>query len=148
SLTVDLSSVQVCWFIRLPFFQALVISACEDATEYGANTVFDVYCFTPEYVRRLPNQELFEVYFLGYPDNDVHEIAHNIKFYAQPTDWIAQVNDLYLKEVAARCYQVNQTLMNQCKQYGYPFINTKSGVERDKMLEELYSDITFRLDEP
>ena len=123
------------------FFQSLVISAYEDAAHYGVNTVFDVYDFTPEYIRKLPHQEMLDVYFLGYPDNNVHEIEHNIVYYAQPTDWITQVNDEYLKEVAARCYKVNQTLMNQCVQYGYPFINTKSGAERDKILEELYNAV-------
>jgi hypothetical protein len=126
------------------FFETMVGGALSDAEQYGINTVIDMYDFTPEYVSKLPSRELFDAYFLGYPDFSADEIEYNIRHFAQPTDWIAQVNEEYLKEVAQRCYQVNLKLVKQCAEYGYELINTGAGETRDIVLNTLYQRIIHR----
>lgn len=125
------------------FFETMVNNAVNDAKIYGINTVIDMYDFTPEYVSKLPNQKDIEVYYLGYPEFSVEEIKHNIKYYAEPTDWIAQVDDEYLGEVAHRCYEVNQKLVKQCDEYGYQFVDTGAGSDRNMALENLFNKIVY-----
>ncbi len=124
------------------FFESIVESAVDDAQIYGLNTVIDMYDYTPEYVSRLPCQEGIEVYFLAYPGLSVEQIRHNIRFYAQPTDWIAQVDEEYLQVVAQRCNHVNEKLVKQCGEYGYEIINTGAGDERGRALQKLFDKIT------
>lgn len=71
----------------------------------------------------------------------IEEIRHNIKFFAEPTDWIAQVDDDYLTVVAKRCYLVNEKLAKQCKEYGYDLMNTSTGGDRIKALNELFNKL-------
>jgi 2-phosphoglycerate kinase len=124
------------------FFETLVGGVVADAEIYGVNTVIDMYDFTPRYVKKLPFQDKIEVYFLGYPDYNTEQIAYNIRHFAAPTDWIAQVDEDYLREVAERCHRVNQLLVRQCREYGYEFVNTGAGETRDKVLMELFRRIT------
>ena len=124
------------------FFETMVNNAISDAKTYGINTVIDMYDFTPEYVDKLANKQDLEIYFLGYPEFNVDEIKYNIKHYAQPTDWIAQVNDKYLGEVAERCFKVNQKLVEQCNEYGYQFVDTGAGEKREIVLDSLFNKIT------
>lgn len=124
------------------FFESIVGSAVSDAKIHGLNTVIDMYDFTPEYVSKLPFQKDIEVYFLAYPGKSVDEIRHNIRFYAEPTDWIAEVDDDYLTVVAQRCFQVNEKLVRQCDEYGYALVNTGAGDERLIALNKLFSKIT------
>jgi adenylate kinase family enzyme len=123
------------------FFETMVGGAVTDAKIYSMSTVIDMYDFTPEYVSKLPYQDSIEAYFLGYPDFNIDAIKYNIKYYAQPTDWIAQVDEEYLNEVAERCYIINHKLVTQCKQYGYQFVNTGAGEARIIALNNLYSKI-------
>lgn len=128
------------------FFETMVGGAVSDACRYGLNTVIDMYDYTPAYVRQLPCTENVDVYFLGYPDFGTADIKYNIKHYAQPEDWIAQVDDEYLAEVAERCDRVNQKLVRQCQKYGFRFVNTGAGDDRNRILQSLYSEITGRGD--
>jgi len=135
-------SQQECAQKKYLFFEGLVEGAVNDAKIYGLNTVFDVYDFTPEYVSRLPFQNDIAVFYLGYLGFSADEIRHNIRFYAEPTDWIAQVDEDYLTEVAQRCYSFNEILLMQCKEYNYEFVDTKAGADREKVLNELFLTIT------
>jgi hypothetical protein len=125
------------------FFETMVGCAVTDDEIYGINTVIDMYDFTPEYVSKLPYQESIKVFFLSYPDFTADVIKNNIKHYAQPTDWIAQVDDDYLMEVAERCDLVNQKLVRQCKEFGYELVNTGAGEDRDRVLQSLYQRIIY-----
>lgn len=124
------------------FFETIVGGAIDDARRYGLNTVIDMYDYTPEYVSRLPYQADLNVYFLAYPDFGVDLVRHNIRHFAQPEDWIAQVDEDYLTVVAERCDRVNQKLVRQCAEYSFRLINTGAGDDRDRVLENLYREIT------
>jgi 2-phosphoglycerate kinase len=132
---------EVCAKKKYAFFESVVESSINDAKIYGLNTVIDMYDFTPEYVSKLPCQKDIEAYFLAFPGLSVDEIRHNIKFYAEPADWIAEVDDDYLTVVAQRCFQVNEKLVRQCEQYGYELVNTGAGDERTKVLNRLFGKI-------
>jgi predicted ATPase len=133
----DWTDQETCAKKLYAYFESIVESAVNDAKIYGLNTVIDMYDYTPEYVSKLPFQKDIEVYYLAYPGLLVNEIRHNIKFYAEPTDWIAGVDDEYLTVVAQRCLQVNEKLVRQCKEYGYELVNTGAGDERKQALDEL-----------
>ena len=125
-----------------PFFVTVVGGAVEDARRFGLNTVIDMYDYTPEYVSRLPDLTEIDVYFLAYPDFSVDEIRTNIRHFAQPEDWIAQVDEDYLTVVAERCFQVNKKLVRQCAEYGFRLINTGAGDDRERTLANLFREIT------
>ena len=135
------TSQEECAQKKYLFFEGLVEGAVNDAKIYGLNTVFDMFDFTPEYVRKLPFQKDIKVFYLSYPGLTADEIRHNIRFYAEPTDWIAQVDEDYLTEVAQRCYLFNKKLLKQCKEYGYELVDTKAGTERTRTLDELFIKI-------
>jgi hypothetical protein len=137
----DWTNQEICADRQFEFFKAIIESAVNDAKIYGMNTVIDMYDFTPEYVSKLPNQNDIDVYFLAYPNKSIEEIQYTIKFFAKPVDWIAQVSEDYLGIVAKRCSQMNEKLVNQCKEYGYRLINTGVGDDRPKALERLFSKI-------
>jgi hypothetical protein len=124
-----------------PFFETIVGGAVDEARRFGLNTVIDMYDYTPEYVSRLPYLADVDVFFLAYPDFDVAEIRTNIRQYAQPEDWIAQVDEEYLTVVADRCDRVNQKLVKQCAEYGFRLVNTGAGGDRDRVLDQLYREI-------
>jgi 2-phosphoglycerate kinase len=137
----DWTCQEICAEKKYKFFESIIESLVNDAKIYGLNTVIDMYDFLPEYINKLPFQKDIEVYFLAYPDISIGEIKHNIKFYAESTDWIAQVDEEYLDVVAKRCYFINQKLVKQCKEYGYDLINTGVGDERTKTLDKLLNRI-------
>jgi hypothetical protein len=124
-----------------PFFETIVGGAVDEARRFGLNTVIDMYDYTPEYVSRLPYLADVDVFFLAYPDFDVAEIRTNIRQYAQPEDWIAQVDEEYLTVVAERCDRVNQKLVRQCAEYGFRLVNTGAGGDRDRVLDQLCREI-------
>jgi 2-phosphoglycerate kinase len=132
---------EICAKKKYAFFESIVESAINDAKIYGLETVIDMYDFTPEYVSKLPFQKDIEVYFLAYPGLSIDQIRHNIRFYAEPSDWIAEVDDDYLKIVAQRCFDVNRKLVEQCRKYGYELVNTGAGDERTKALGDLTNRI-------
>jgi predicted ATPase len=135
---------EICAKRNYAFFESIVESAVNDARIYGISTVIDMYDFTPEYVRKLPCQNDIGVYFLAYPGLSVDEIRHNIRVYAEPTDWIAQVDDDYLTVVAQRCFQVNEKLVRQCVEYGYELVDMGFGNRRMQAIDELSGRILNR----
>ena len=126
---------------KFNFFKSFIGSLINEAEIYGLNSVFDMYDFTPEYIEKLPFKDKLEVYFLGFPDISIEEIKYNIKHYAEPTDWIAGVDDEYLEVVAKRIYNFNIKLKEQCQKYSYEFINTGVGENRNISLNLLYDSI-------
>lgn len=125
-----------------PFFETVVGGAVEDARRFGLNTVIDMYDYTPECVSRLSDLTEIDVYFLAYPDFSIDEIRTNIRHFAQPEDWIAQVDEDYLTVVAERCDRVNQKLVRQCAEYGFKLVNTGAGDDREHALANLFHEIT------
>ena len=127
--------------ILFKFFEIIVNNSIEDAKNYGVNTVIDMYDFLPEQVSRLKNQKDISVYFLAYPGFSKEEIKYNVKHYAKPTDWIAQVTDEYLDECAERFYLRNSLLQKECEKYNCNFIDTSAGEDRGKILNSLFEEI-------
>lgn len=124
-----------------PFFTTLVQGACINARAYGVNMVIDMYPFTPEYIARLPEEIGLHAFFLGYPGYDVETIRRAIRSHAKSDDWIAQVDEDYLQVVALRCADMNETLLRQCAQYGYPLVDTGMGDARGPALGALLAEI-------
>ena len=60
------------------------------------------------------------------------------------TDWIAQVNESYLEECVDRFFERNILLQVECKKYNMALVDTKSGDEREKVLNELIKNILNR----
>ena len=137
----DWTNQEECAIKKFDFFKTFIETLINDAEIYGLNFVFDMYDFTPEYIEKLPFKEKLEVYFLGFPDISIEEIKYNIKHYAKPTDWIAEVDDDYLEIVAKRIFNFNLKLKKQCEIYSYKFIDTGVGDNRSIYLTLLYDNI-------
>ena len=123
------------------FFEIIVNNAIKDMKLYGTKTVIDIYDFLPDQINKLPFQEDIDVYFLAYPNTSKNDIKINVIKYAKPTDWIAEVNEDYLNECVDRFYKRNKLLVDECKKYKYKLIDTKSGNNRDIILNNLYNTI-------
>ena len=128
---------------KFEFIKLILEKLLHDAEVYGINSIFD-YCSydcTPEDIEKLSFKDNLEIYFLGFSNIPVSEIRYNIKHYASYADWISHVGDDYIAEVAEKIYAHNIILRNQCDKYGYKFVNTGVGAEREIILNSLYDEI-------
>lgn len=124
------------------FFESIVNRSLEEAEIEGIDTVIDMYDFLPIDINRLQNKDKVEVYFLAYPECTIDEIKYNVIHYAKPTDWIAEVDEEYLDSCVQRFYERNKMLVQECKKYSLPLVDTKSGEERNIILNNLLNEIT------
>ena len=124
-------------------FSALIEGLVKDSEIYGMNTVFDCtsYDFPLEAVDKLPFKNKLDIYFFGFPDISEDEIRYNIKHYSKPTDWIYHLSEESLAQSAKYIYDFNIKLKEFCETYGYKFICTGVGAERDAILNLLYDEI-------
>lgn len=127
--------------LQFSFFENIVNKALEESSLEGINTVIDMYDFLPADISRLQNKNQVEVFFLAYPNCTIDEIKYNVIHYAKPTDWIAEVDEDYLESCVKRFYERNAMLVQECKKYNYPLIDTKSGEERDLVIDKLLNEI-------
>ena len=127
--------------IKFNLFENIVNKSLEEAKNENTNIVIDMYDFLPKDINKLKRKNEVEVYFLAYPNCTEAEIKYNVKHYAKPTDWIAQVDEDYLASCATRFYERNKMLIEECNKYNMTLINTGSGEERSKSLQELLNKI-------
>lgn len=127
--------------VQNKFFESIVNKALEEANNNDVNTVIDMFDFLPEDIDKLENKKNVEVYFLAYPDFSIDEIKYNVIHYAKSTDWIANVDDDYLDSCVKKFYERNELLVRECKKYDMKLIDTSTGEERYKVLDELLARI-------
>ena len=126
---------------KFNFFESVVKEAVSESENEDINIVIDMYDYLPEDIEKLSNKDKVEVYFLAYPNCTREEIKYNVVHYAKPTDWIAQVNEEYLNSCVDRFYERNKMLVEECDKYNITLIDTKSGDERNKIIEDLFNKI-------
>lgn len=127
---------------QFSFFESIVDKAIEEANLEGIDTVIDMYDFLPSDIDRLQNKNQVKAYFLAYPSCTLEEIKFNVKNYAKPTDWISEVDDDYLDSCVERFYERNKMLVEECQKYNQTLVDTKSGNNRDIVLNKLLEEIT------
>lgn len=123
--------------LQFSFFENIVNKSIEEAEIENVNIVIDMYDFLPEDIHRLKNRDKVEVYFLAYPQCTLEEIKYNVIHYAKPTDWISQIDSEYLNSCVKRFYERNQMLVEECHKYGMSLIDTMSGENRNRVLNDL-----------
>ncbi len=126
---------------KFDFFEAVVNEAINESTNEKINIVIDMYDYLPADIDKLKNKDEIEVYFLAYPNCSKEEIKYNVIHYAKPTDWIAQVDKEYLNKCIDRFDKRNKLLLEECEKYDMKLIDTKSGTERDDVLNDLFNKI-------
>ncbi len=126
---------------KFNYFESVVNEAVKEVNNEDVNIVIDMYDYLPSDINKLKNKDNIEVYFLAYPSCTKEEINYNITHYAKPTDWIAQVNEKYLDSCVDRFYERNKMLVEECQKYSMTLIDTKSGEERNKIINDLFDRI-------
>ena len=126
---------------KFNFFESVVNEAVQEVNNEDINIVIDMYDYLPKDIEKLRNKDKIEVYFLAYPGCTKEEIKYNVIHYAKPTNWIAQVNEEYLNSCVNRFYERNKMLVEECNKYNINLIDTKSGDERNKTIEDLFNKI-------
>lgn len=126
---------------KFNFFESVVNEAVSESENEDINIVIDMYDYLPKDIEKLSNKDKVEVYFFAYPECTKEEIKYNVVHYAKPTDWIAQVNEEYLNSCVDRFYERNKILVEECDKYDITLIDTKSGDERNKIIEDLFNKI-------
>lgn len=126
---------------KLNFFKTIVENAYEESKNYDTNIVIDMYDYLPCDLEKIDGIDKSNVYFLIYPNSSKEEIKYGVVHYAKSTDWIAQVNENYLNECVDRFYERNKIVLEQCKQYGYKYVDTTIGETRNNILETLINEI-------
>ena len=128
---------------KFEYFKFILEGIIREAEVYGINSIFD-YCsydFSLEDIEKLPFKDKLDMYFFGFPDISPEEIKYNICHYAEPTDWIYNVDDNRREFASKRIYGFNIKLKEWCKQHNYRFVNTGVGEERNIALNSLYDEI-------
>lgn len=123
------------------FFETVINRALEESQMEDINLCIDMYDYLPSDITRLKNREALKIYFLAYPHCTKEQIKYNVVHYAKKTDWIAQVNDAYLEKCVDRFFERNKLIQDECKKYGMKLIDTKSGQERIKILNDFISSL-------
>ncbi|MBE6161339.1 MAG: hypothetical protein E7158_03885 [Firmicutes bacterium] len=126
---------------KFNFFESVVNEAVSESENEDINIVVDMYDYLPKDIEKLSNKDKVETYFFAYPECTKEEIKYNVVHYAKPTDWIAQVNEEYLNSCVDRFYERNKILVEECNKYNINLIDTKSGDERNKIIEDLFNKI-------
>lgn len=127
--------------LKFAFFESIVNKSLEESEIEGIDFVIDMYDFLPSDIDRLQNKDKVDIYFLAYPSCSLDEIKFNVIHYAKPTDWIAQVNEDYLNSCIERFYERNKLLVEECNKYGFNLIDTKTGENRNVVLNQLFNEI-------
>ena len=127
--------------LKFAFFENIVNKSLEEAEIEEIDFVIDMYDFLPSDIDRLQNKDKVKVYFLAYPNCSLDEIKFNVINYSKPTDWIAQVNEDYLNSCIERFYERNTLLVEECDKYGFNLIDTKTGENRNVVLDQLFNEI-------
>lgn len=122
---------------KFKLFENIVNLSLDESIDENTNIVIDMYDYLPEDINKLKRKEELEVYFLAYPTCSKEQIKYNLKTYSKPTDWISKVNENYLNTCVDRFYDRNEMLVKECEKYSMNLIDTKDGVERNKVLNEL-----------
>ena len=125
-------------------FETVVKQALLETKNENLNICIDMYDYLPSDISKLKNINKLEIYFLAYPSCSKEQIKYNVVHYAKKTDWIAQVNESYLEECVDRFFERNILLQVECKKYNMALVDTKSGDEREKVLNELIKNILNR----
>ena len=124
------------------FFENIVDKCLEEAEIEDINSVIDMYDFLPADIDKLKNKDKVSAYFLAYPNTSRETIKYNVVHYAKPSDWIAQVDEDYLDTCVEKFYERNAMLVEECAKYNQTLIDTKSGEDRDIILNNLFDKIT------
>lgn len=123
------------------FFETIVMNAIEESKNEDANIVIDMYDYLPEDLINIKGIEDVLVYFLAYPNCSIDEIKYNVVHYAKESDWISKVNEEYLLECSKRFFERNAILVEECEKYGFMLVDTKSGEDRNIVLNNLLNEI-------
>lgn len=118
-----------------------IFNRCIEKVNNNENYIIDMYDFLPKDLCKYQDVDNVEIYFLAYPNCTKEEIKYNVIHYAKPTDWIAQVNEDYLDECVERFDKRNKLLLEECGKYNMVLIDTKSGNNRNTVLNDLYDKI-------
>lgn len=142
-IKIDMWTPEICSVKLYSFFESLIKNLVDDAKASELNYIVDTWNFYPESIIKFPFQDDIKVYFLAYPNQAKEEIKSNIKQYSKKTDWIFQfLNDNdFLDMITEMYFNINQTLVNQCKEHGYELIDTSAGENRNFILNSLYDKI-------
>ncbi|MDE6142105.1 MAG: ATP-binding protein [Bacilli bacterium] len=127
---------------QFAFFESIVDKCIDEAELENINSVIDMYDFMPKDIDGLKNKDKVSSYFLAYPNVSKETIKYNVVHYAKPSDWISQVDEDYLNLCVERFYERNIILVEQCAKYNQTLIDTKSGKDRDNILNNLFDEIT------
>lgn len=127
---------------QFAFFESIVDKCLEEAEIEDINSVIDMYDFLPKDIDKLKSKDKVFAYFLAYPNMSKEMIKYNVVHYAKPSDWIAQVDEDYLDSCVERFYERNNMLVEECAKYNQILIDTKSGEDRNIVLNDLFEEIT------
>ena len=127
--------------LKFHFFKTIVNKSLEETKNEDTNIVIDMYDYLPCDLEKIDGIDKSNVYFLIYPNSSKEKIKYGVVHYAKSTDWIAQVNENYLNECVDRFYERNKIVLEQCKQYGYKYVDTTIGETRNNILETLINEI-------
>jgi len=126
---------------KFKLFESIVNLSLNEANNEDTNVVIDMYDYLPEDINKLERKDEVIVYFLAYPNCAKKQIKYNLKTYSKSTDWIAQVNEDYLNSCVDRFYERNEMLVKECEKHNMNLIDTKDGIERNKVLVKLLNKI-------
>lgn len=103
-------------------------------------TVIDEPYINLEHIVKYKNQ--INVFCFGLIEQDVNKIIANFKEYDRNiSNWTFSLSDENLLEIATKIMEESKILKKKCEELDLIFINTKYGIKRDNILNNVTSKI-------
>lgn len=121
------------------FLEKLVDFACQNANNYGENTVIE-YIFKISDIKRLQEKYNVCAYAL-YTDTDEKNLRKILKKYSKEFDWPFYVGDDDFNRNIKEILELNKRLKEECINSKIKLIDTSYGKNRDEIIKNLSQEI-------
>ena len=96
-------------------------------------------CMEEEYLPYPLVFDVYQVYFLGYPDISIEEEFKILRANRSPQEYTQKYADEYLKRLIEQRINESKFIKEECEKYNLPFINTS--YNRSERINELVDRI-------
>ena len=130
-------------FFQKVLLDFLDVQTKQDSNKYG--TILEGVQILPSILSKYKNLDKTIVVYLGHGNLNEDEIFKIVRAYDKETEWTYSKSDEELRDEIKWFYEKNQFLLEECKKYGFKYIDTHEN--REKVLEKVFDQICKEIEE-
>ncbi len=124
-------------FLQKVLLEFLDCQTSQELNTYG--TILEGAQILPSVLSRYKNLDKTVIVFLGHGNLSEKEIFEMVRNNDTEVDWSYKKTDEELEKFIKRFYEKNKFLMDECKKYGFRYIDTHEN--RENVLNEVFDYI-------